>query len=97
MGRFDWSYDGKSPPKLLEYNADTPSLLLESSAVSKDWFNDRFGPNAKGNSRSLQDQQKTQSNYLMAALEDTLSRIKDECDELYRYRRYDNYNYDIVD
>lgn len=38
LGRFDWSWDGKNPPKLLEYNADTPSLLLESSAVSNDWL-----------------------------------------------------------
>ena len=38
MGRFDWSWDGVNPPKLLEYNADTPSLLLESSAISRDWL-----------------------------------------------------------
>ena len=35
IGRFDLSWDGVSPPKLLEYNADTPSLLLESGAVQK--------------------------------------------------------------
>src|ERR1051325_6688185 len=28
-GRFDFSYDGVEPPKLLEYNADTPTALLE--------------------------------------------------------------------
>ena len=33
FGRFDWSWDGINPPKMLEYNADTPSLLLESSEV----------------------------------------------------------------
>lgn len=26
QGRFDFAFDGKNPPKLLEYNADTPSL-----------------------------------------------------------------------
>lgn len=31
MGRFDFAWDGKNPPKMLEYNADTPSLLLEST------------------------------------------------------------------
>ena len=31
LGRFDFAWDGKSPPKMLEYNADTPSLLLEST------------------------------------------------------------------
>ena len=38
LGRFDWSWDGKKL-KLLEYNADTPSLLLESGDVSKNWLN----------------------------------------------------------
>ena len=33
LGRFDWSWDGKNPPKLLEYNADTPSMILESSEI----------------------------------------------------------------
>ena len=31
LGRFDFAWDGKNPPKMLEYNADTPSLLLEST------------------------------------------------------------------
>ncbi len=35
-GRFDLSYDGVSPPKLLEYNADTPTALLEASVAQ--WF-----------------------------------------------------------
>ena len=49
LGRFDWSWDGKKL-KLLEYNADTPSLLLESGAVSKQWFGDK----AKGQRRLLE-------------------------------------------
>ena len=35
-GRFDLSFDGNRPPKLLEYNADTPTALLEASVVQ--WF-----------------------------------------------------------
>jgi glutathionylspermidine synthase len=35
-GRFDLSYDGSSPPKLLEYNADTPTALVEAAIVQ--WF-----------------------------------------------------------
>ncbi len=41
-GRFDLSYDGKSPPKLLEYNADTPTSLLEASVVQWFWLEERF-------------------------------------------------------
>jgi len=35
-GRFDLMYDGCHPPKLLEYNADTPTSLLEAAVVQ--WF-----------------------------------------------------------
>jgi glutathionylspermidine synthase len=35
-GRFDLSFDGKAPPKLLEYNADTPTALIEASTAQ--WF-----------------------------------------------------------
>ena len=35
-GRFDFAYDGTHPPKLLEYNADTPTALLEASVIQ--WF-----------------------------------------------------------
>ncbi len=41
-GRFDLAYDGKSPPKLLEYNADTPTALLEASVVQWYWLQDLF-------------------------------------------------------
>ncbi|WP_020469282.1 glutathionylspermidine synthase family protein [Zavarzinella formosa] len=39
-GRFDLAYDGVSPPKLLEYNADTPTALLEASIVQWKWLKD---------------------------------------------------------
>jgi glutathionylspermidine synthase len=35
-GRFDFSFDGVSPPKLLEYNADTPTALVEAAVAQ--WF-----------------------------------------------------------
>jgi glutathionylspermidine synthase len=38
FGRFDLRYDGKSPPKLLEYNADTPTALFEASVVQWQWL-----------------------------------------------------------
>ncbi len=41
-GRFDLRYDGTSPPKLLEYNADTPTALFEASVVQWHWLEERF-------------------------------------------------------
>ncbi len=35
-GRFDFCYDGQHPPKLLEFNADTPTSLYEAAIVQ--WF-----------------------------------------------------------
>lgn len=39
-GRFDLAYDGQSPPKLLEYNADTPTSLLEAAVIQWYWLQD---------------------------------------------------------
>ena len=39
-GRFDFSWDGRSPAKLLEYNADTPTALFESAVVQWVWLQD---------------------------------------------------------
>ena len=36
-GRFDLAYDGHGPPKMLEYNADTPTALLEAAVVQWYW------------------------------------------------------------
>ena len=41
-GRFDLSYDGKHPPKLLEYNADTPTSLLEAAVIQWYWLEELF-------------------------------------------------------
>jgi len=37
-GRLDLRWDGVSPPKLLEYNADTPTTLYEASVVQWEWL-----------------------------------------------------------
>src|SRR6185503_15496508 len=39
-GRFDVAYDGTHPPKLLEYNADTPTALVEASVAQWFWLKD---------------------------------------------------------
>ncbi|OQO90813.1 glutathionylspermidine synthase [Saccharomonospora piscinae] len=39
-GRFDLRYDGGSPAKLLEYNADTPTSLLEAALIQWYWKTD---------------------------------------------------------
>ncbi len=41
-GRFDLAYDGLGPPKLLEYNADTPTSLVEASVVQWFWLQEQF-------------------------------------------------------
>jgi len=41
-GRFDLAYDGTHPPKLLEYNADTPTSLLEAAVVQWYWLEELF-------------------------------------------------------
>jgi glutathionylspermidine synthase len=37
-GRFDLAYDGVGPPKLLEFNADTPTALVEASVAQWHWL-----------------------------------------------------------
>ena len=39
-GRFDLSYSGHGEPKLLEYNADTPTSLLEAAVIQWHWLQD---------------------------------------------------------
>jgi len=41
-GRFDLTWDGSGAPKMLEYNADTPTALLEASVVQWYWLQDVF-------------------------------------------------------
>jgi glutathionylspermidine synthase len=49
-GRMDLAYDGVNPPKLLEYNADTPTALLEASIVQWYWKEELFKPADQFNS-----------------------------------------------
>ena len=41
MGRFDFAWDGNGEPKMLEYNADTPSVLVESAKPQLNWQKDK--------------------------------------------------------
>jgi len=41
-GRFDLGYDGKSPPKLYEFNCDTPTCLLEAAVIQWQWKEELF-------------------------------------------------------
>jgi glutathionylspermidine synthase len=49
-GRFDLAYDGTTPPKLLEYNADTPTALIEAAVVQWYWLQERFPSSDQCNS-----------------------------------------------
>lgn len=37
-GRFDLAFDGRTAPKLLEYNADTPTALVEAAVAQWYWL-----------------------------------------------------------
>lgn len=39
-GRFDLAFDGSGEPKLLEYNADTPTALIEAAVTQWFWLQD---------------------------------------------------------
>ena len=58
-GRFDLAYDGQSHPKLLEYNADTPSALYETSVFQWFWLEDVIAqtlvPNTSDQFNSIHD------------------------------------------
>ena len=41
LGRMDLAWNGVDPPKLLEYNGDTPSVLVESAAPQFNWALDK--------------------------------------------------------
>ena len=49
-GRFDLSWDGTGEPRMLEYNADTPTALLEASVVQWYWLQDVFPQHDQFNS-----------------------------------------------
>lgn len=41
-GRFDFGFDGVTEPKLLEFNCDTPTSLLEASVIQWNWKDELF-------------------------------------------------------
>ncbi len=41
-GRFDFGYNGNGPPKLFEYNCDTPTAMLETAIVQWFWKEEVF-------------------------------------------------------
>ena len=49
-GRFDLRYDGRRPAVLLEYNADTPTTLLEAAILQWYWLKDKFPNDDQWNS-----------------------------------------------
>ncbi len=53
-GRFDLGYDGRNPPKLFEYNCDTPTSMLEAAVVQWEWKESVF-PNENYKPGNLKD------------------------------------------
>ena len=49
-GRFDFAWTGVGTPKLLEYNADTPTSLLEAAVIQWQWLEDVAPENDQLNS-----------------------------------------------
>ncbi|HEX6682274.1 MAG TPA: glutathionylspermidine synthase family protein [Candidatus Limnocylindrales bacterium] len=49
-GRFDLRYDGDGNAKLLEYNADTPTSLVEAASAQWFWLEELFGADDQWNS-----------------------------------------------
>lgn len=49
-GRFDLAWNGRGQPKMLEYNADTPTSLLEAAIIQWEWLQDVYPNNDQLNS-----------------------------------------------
>lgn len=49
-GRFDLAYDGTGVPKMLEYNADTPTSLLEAAVAQWQWMEEEHSHHDQFNS-----------------------------------------------
>ena len=49
-GRFDLGYDGRGPPKLFEFNCDTPTSLLEAAVIQWTWKEERYPDHDQFNS-----------------------------------------------
>ena len=66
-GRFDFAYRGTGPAKLLEYNADTPTSLIETSYFQWMWLEDMIAAGALAEGA---DQFNSLHDKLVAALKD---------------------------
>lgn len=49
-GRFDLVVNGSEPPKMLEYNADTPTSLLEAAVIQWKWLEEVYPESDQFNS-----------------------------------------------
>lgn len=69
QGRFDfhWGLNTSHVPQLLEFNADTPSLQLESGILSKRWLEQKYFNNYN------------QANYLDRAFNYSMNNIVKTC------------------
>ncbi len=84
-GRFDLAFDGANL-KLLEYNADTPTGLLEAAVVQWFWFRDNFGHVAGAD----------QFNSIHERLIEAWRRIKTEVSEEVTFAGIDDGNEDFI-
>ncbi|CAJ1964213.1 unnamed protein product [Cylindrotheca closterium] len=73
-GRMDLLWDGTTPPKLAEYNADTPTVLIESAIAQENWFQEVYGSPGEGKLNDKNDF--TQFNVIKFAMEEAFERIK---------------------
>lgn len=62
-------YDGVNPPKMLEFNGDTPSLIVESGILQLGWFQD---------TQKYRDDL-YQSNYVIESLKRSMTKFSKEC------------------
>jgi len=72
-GRFDLSYNGTEPPKLLEFNADTPTTLIETAVVQWYWLQDKFPEYDQFNcmhEKLIEQWQRIKEQYGLAGMED---------------------------
>lgn len=55
-GRMDLRWDGTGPPKLLEYNADTPTALFEAAVIQWEWLESSDFPGEPDQFNSIHEQ-----------------------------------------
>jgi len=72
-GRLDLLWNGVTPPKLAEYNADTPTVLVESAGAQRSWFLDFLSASQTGNAGKI-----SQFNVLQEALEAAFRELRDD-------------------